>query len=52
MYRFSEKCKSVDFGPKKDPFTISLNVPIPDKKKKLTEIFNFTLLCGVSKGFF
>ena len=27
------------------------NVPIPDKEKKLTEIFIFTLLCGASKGF-
>ena len=26
-------------------------VSIPDKEKKLTSIFIFTLLCGVSKGF-
>ena len=26
-------------------------VPIPDKEKKLTSIFIFTLLCGASKGF-
>ena len=30
---------------------LTLNVPIPDKKKKSTEILIFTLLCGVSKGF-
>ena len=30
-------------------FIISLNVPIPDEKKKLTLIS--TLLCGASKGF-
>ena len=30
---------------------LSLNVPIPDKKKKLTEIFILTLLCGASEGF-
>ena len=29
---------------------LSLNVPIPDKKKKLTEIFILTLLCGASEG--
>ena len=28
-----------------------LNVPIPDKVKKLSQIFIFTLLCGASKGF-
>ena len=26
-------------------------VAIPDKEKKLTSIFIFTLLCGASKGF-
>ena len=26
-------------------------VPVPDKEKKLTSIFIFTLLCGASKGF-
>ena len=30
-------------------FFISLNVPVPDEKKKLTLIP--TLLCGASKGF-
>ena len=30
---------------------LTLNVPIPDKKKTLTYIFIFTLLCGVLKGF-
>ena len=27
------------------------NGPIPDKKKKLTKVFIFTLLFGASKGF-
>ena len=27
---------------------LTLNVPIPDKNKKITEIFIFTLLCGAS----
>ena len=30
---------------------LTLNVPIPDKVKKLSQIFIFTLLCGASKGF-
>ena len=30
---------------------LTLTVPIPDKKKKLTYIFIFTLLGGASKGF-
>ena len=30
---------------------LTLNVPISGKKKKITEIFIFTLLCGASKGF-
>ena len=30
---------------------LTLPVPIPDEKKKLTEIFIFTLLSGASKGF-
>ena len=30
---------------------LTLNVPIPDKVKKLSRIFIFTLLCGASKGF-
>ena len=30
---------------------LTLNVPVPDKVKKLSEIFIFTLLCGASKGF-
>ena len=29
---------------------LNLNVPIPDKVKKLSQIFIFTLLCGTSKG--
>ena len=31
--------------------SLTLNVPIPDKKKKTTLIFIFTLLCGASKSF-
>ena len=30
---------------------LTLNVPIPNKVKKLSYIFIFTLLCGASKGF-
>ena len=30
---------------------LTLNVPIPDKKKKSTKIFILTLLCGTSKDF-
>ena len=30
---------------------LTFNVPIPDKVKKLSEIFIFTLLCDASKGF-
>ena len=30
---------------------LTLNVPIPDKVKKLSKNFTFTLLCGASKGF-
>ena len=30
---------------------LTLPVPIPDKEKKLSSIFIFTLLCGASKGF-
>ena len=31
---------------------LTLPTPIPDKEKKLTEIFIFiSLLCGASKGF-
>ena len=30
---------------------LTVPVPIPDKGKKLTQIFMFTLLCGASKGF-
>ena len=30
---------------------LTLNVPIPDKVQKLSEVFIFTLLCGASKGF-
>ena len=30
---------------------LTLNVPIPDKVKKLSSIFIFTLLCGALKGF-
>ena len=30
---------------------LSLSVPIPSEKKKITSIFIFTLLCGASKGF-
>ena len=30
---------------------LTLLVPIPDKDKKLSQIFIFTLLCGASKGF-
>ena len=30
---------------------LTLPAPIPDKEKKLTQIFIFTLLCGASKGF-
>ena len=30
---------------------LTLNVPIPDKKKKITEIFILTLPCGAAKGF-
>ena len=30
---------------------LTLPVPIPDEEKKLSEIFIFTLLCGVLKGF-
>ena len=30
---------------------LTLNGPIPDKVKKLSQIFIFTLLCGASKGF-
>ena len=32
-------------------FILTLNDPIPDKVKKLSQIFIFTLLCGASKGF-
>ena len=32
-------------------FILTLPVPIPDKEKKLSQIFIFALLCGVSKGF-
>ena len=32
-------------------FLLTLPVPTPDEEKKLSEIFIFTLLCGVSKGF-
>ena len=31
--------------------TLNLNVPIPDKKKKITLILIFKLLCGASKSF-
>ena len=30
---------------------LTLLVPIPDKDKKLSQIFIFALLCGASKGF-
>ena len=30
---------------------LTLNVPIPDKVKNLSQVFIFTLLCGTSKGF-
>ena len=30
---------------------LTLPVPITDEEKKLTEIFIFALLCGVSNGF-
>ena len=31
---------------------LTLNVPIPDKKKKINNLnFHLTLLCGASKGF-
>ena len=30
---------------------LTLPAPLPDKEKKLTYIFIFTLLCGASKGF-
>ena len=30
---------------------LTLNVPIPNKVKRLSYIFIFTLLCGASKGF-
>ena len=30
---------------------LTLPVPIPDKEKKLSQIFIFTLLCGTSEGF-
>ena len=30
---------------------LTLPVPIPDEKKKLSQIFIFTFLCGTSKGF-
>ena len=30
---------------------LTLPAPIPDEEKKLTKIFIFLLLCGVSKGF-
>ena len=30
---------------------LTLPVPIPGRRKKLNEIFIFTLLCGASKGF-
>ena len=30
---------------------LTLHVPIPDEEKKLSQIFIFTILCGVSKGF-
>ena len=31
-------------------FFLFIPVPIPDEEKKLTWVFIFTLLCGVSKG--
>ena len=31
--------------------SLTFPAPIPDKEKKLTEIFIFKLLCGASKGF-
>ena len=31
--------------------SVTLPVPIPGKRKKLTQIFIFTLLCDASKGF-
>ena len=31
--------------------TLTLNVPIPDKMKKLSYILILALLCGASKGF-
>ena len=39
------KCYDCNF------FMLTLNGLIPDKVKKLSEIFIFTLLCGASKGF-
>ena len=33
------------------PSLLNLPVPFPDKEKKLTQIFIFTLFCGASKGF-
>ena len=30
---------------------LTLPVPIPDKEKKITQIFNFTLPCGASNSF-
>ena len=30
---------------------LTLNAPIPDKKKNLTKIFIFALFCGASKAF-
>ena len=30
---------------------LTLNAPIPDKKKNLTKIFIFALFCGTSKAF-
>ena len=30
---------------------LNIPIPVPDKEKKLSEIFTFTLLCGASKEF-
>ena len=45
-----EKCFSSN-GSKLLYFLLTFSVPIPAKKKKITLIVIFALLCGASKGF-
>ena len=50
---FTIPLNSARLGSRKKPsvMALTLSVLIPDKERKLTSIFIFTLLCGASEGF-